>query len=151
VWLPSNVVLRGAGIGNTVLKLTDNSSSIGTPDGRSRSRSERNDLVRHTVNVAVEDLTIDGNAGKQTVLMHGLRFTRAMGIEVNRVQVRDCLGAPRTRPRRNDFISTSTVARMSIRAVPRRIDVSDLEHVLRVFYQNYYPPTARTSSARRDT
>ncbi len=77
----SNVTLRGQGRGVTVLRLANTADShVINIDGGT--------------NLAVEDLTIDGNSANQTVSVHGLRIGTAgvAGLTVQRVLIQECFG-----------------------------------------------------------
>jgi hypothetical protein len=72
----SNVALVGAGPGSTTLKLGDNENAhvIG---------------LTNTTNVLIRDFTIDGNTASQTDLTHGIRASGALGLWIERCEIKD--------------------------------------------------------------
>lgn len=73
----SNQVIRGAGMGATILRLANaaNTDTI---------------LISGKTNITIRDLTIDGNKANNSVAKQGIRCTTSTNIRVERVHAHDC-------------------------------------------------------------
>lgn len=88
----SNVTIRGAGMGATTIKLAPNQISASVSLSVTMTMN-RNIGVSFDSNMAIEDITFDGNALNQGAGLHGgTKFIRGRDIRLNRVRAQNCRG-----------------------------------------------------------
>lgn len=81
--LPSNIVIKGLGIGITNLKQKNQSNAHFIIN---------NDIANGNSNIRVENLSIDGNKEEQTAASNfGIYLDNITKIEINSVEVKNCL------------------------------------------------------------
>jgi len=96
------VILRGAGLGATTIRLTDHAA---LPEGSTHIYLLLNEAINPALaatdpdqRMAVEDITFDGNARNQTALAHGLVWIRCRDVSHGRVRVANVHGTAGSGP-----------------------------------------------------
>ncbi len=96
------VILRGAGLGATTIRLTDHAT---LPEGSTHIYLLLNEAINPALaaaspdqRMAAEDITFDGNARHQTALAHGLVWIRCRDVSHNRVRVANVRGTAGSGP-----------------------------------------------------